>query len=192
MGKEGAMSTPEFKEFAKIARLSRQVIITEKIDGTNACLFVPEDPALPLVPGSRNRWVPVGEDHFGFVKWATEHEGELRTLGPGVHYGEWWGSGVGRRGYGLPQGEKRWSLFNVSRWEGDRPACCQVVPVVARGLFTTDLVEQAIAHLREHGSLAVQGFMRPEGVVIYHAQGNVLFKKTLENDEVPKGSRETP
>lgn len=25
--------------------------------------------------------------------------------------------------------------------------------------------------------------MRPEGIVIFHEQGRVLFKKTLENDE---------
>ncbi len=28
--------------------------------------------------------------------------------------------------------------------------------------------------------------MRPEGVVIYHPQGNVLFKKTLDDDTTGK------
>lgn len=30
----------KFKEFPKIARLSREAIITEKIDGTNASIFI--------------------------------------------------------------------------------------------------------------------------------------------------------
>ena len=33
----------EFKEFPKIARLNREVIVTEKIDGTNAAVIVTED-----------------------------------------------------------------------------------------------------------------------------------------------------
>jgi len=30
----------EFTEFPKIARLSREVIVTEKIDGTNGCIYI--------------------------------------------------------------------------------------------------------------------------------------------------------
>lgn len=33
----------EFQEFPKMARLSRDIIITEKIDGTNAQLLITED-----------------------------------------------------------------------------------------------------------------------------------------------------
>lgn len=177
---------PEFKSFAKIHRLSRQIVITEKIDGTNGIVYVPDNENEPLLAGSRNQWINVG-DHFGFGTWVKENTEELRLLGPGYHYGEWWGSGIGKRGYNIPKGEKRWSLFNVHRWELNHPKCCSVVPVVARGLFTTELVEQAIQHLRINGSLASPGFMKPEGIVIYHTQGNVLFKKTLEKDEMSKG-----
>jgi len=42
-----------------------------------------------------------------------------------------------------------------------------------------------LAHV---GSIAAPGFMQPEGIVIYHTSGNVLFKKTFENDEVGKGN----
>lgn len=31
------------------------------------------------------------------------------------------------------------------------------------------------------------GFKKPEGVVIFHAQANVMFKKTIEGDEAGKG-----
>ena len=33
----------EFQEFPKMARLTREVIVTEKIDGTNAQVFIAED-----------------------------------------------------------------------------------------------------------------------------------------------------
>lgn len=39
------------------------------------------------------------------------------------------------------------------------------------------------------GSVAAPGFMKPEGIVIFHVQGNFGLKKTLEKDEVPKGMR---
>lgn len=39
------------------------------------------------------------------------------------------------------------------------------------------------------GSLAQPGFMKPEGIVIFHTAANQLFKKTLENDESPKGKQ---
>ena len=40
--------------------------------------------------------------------------------------------------------------------------------------------------LRERGSYAAPGFMKPEGVVVFHTAGNVGFKKTIEKDELPK------
>ncbi len=43
-------------------------------------------------------------------------------------------------------------------------------------------MELALDKLDYFGSLAAPGYMKPEGVVIYHVAGNVLFKKTLEED----------
>ena len=82
--------------------------------------------------------------------------------------------------------EKRFSLFNVARWGEARPACCHVVPVLFRGLFSTIAVGAALDVLAAQGSQAVPGFMKPEGVVIFHIAGNVLFKKTIEKDDEPK------
>src|SRR5258708_1600570 len=131
---EGFVSDLEtFHEFPKIARLSRDCIITEKIDGTNAQVVVLEDGR--VLAGSRSRFLTKETDNFGFHLWVTQHEDELRGLGPGRHYGEWWGSGI-QRGYGLRKGEKRFSLFNVSRWGTERPTCCHVVPVLYMGPFT--------------------------------------------------------
>lgn len=175
---------PEFNAFEKIPRLVREVVVTEKIDGTNAQVFIGEDGV--VLAGSRNRWITPEDDNFGFARWVKDNEEELKTgLGIGAHYGEWWGAGIQRR-YGLA--EKRFSLFNVARWiEGARPACCHVVPVLYRGPFDTVAIDSVVASLAQTGSRAAPGFMKPEGVVIFHTAARVLFKRTIEKDAEPKG-----
>lgn len=175
------MSEAEFKEFQKIARLNREVVVTEKLDGTNALVFVGEDGAVRA--GSRSRWITPADDNYGFARWVADHAEELRALGPGYHYGEWWGQGIQRR-YGLD--EKRFSLFNVARWLESRPACCHVVPVLARGIGVDSVAADCLALLRETGSRAAPGFDRPEGIVIWHEAAQQLFKVTLEKDEESK------
>lgn len=196
---------PQFIEFPKMPRFSRDCIITEKIDGTNACIKITEDGQ--FLVGSRTRWITPEQDNHGFARWAYEHKDELLTLGIGLHFGEWWGSGI-QRGYGLQKGEKRFSLFNVQRWclngtepqviasadprvikmQSILPACCGLVPILRQGPFDaiSRMAESAIHELKEGGSHASPGFMRPEGIVIFHVAGNCGFKKTVENDEQPK------
>lgn len=176
---------PEFKEFNKISRLTRECVITEKIDGTNGVIFIGEDGTFKV--GSRSRWININDDNFGFANWAEKNKEELMLLGAGYHYGEWWGSGI-QRGYGLINGEKRFSLFNTSRWNDNlsKPKCCEVVPVLYTGIFDTVTISACLEALKVSGSLASPGFMKPEGVVIYHTQGRLLFKKTIEKDEEPK------
>ncbi len=193
----------EFQEFPKMARLSRECIITEKIDGTNAQILITEDGQ--FFTGSRTRWITPQDDNYGFARWAHEHKDELMTLGVGRHFGEWWGGGI-QRGYGLQKGEKRLSLFNVSRWclhgqtpqripsadprvekyQDVLPACVGLVPVLFRGPFLTNACEDALTTLLYNGSQAAPGFMKPEGIVCFHTAANLGFKKTLEKDEVPK------
>lgn len=106
-------------------------------------------------------------------------------LGPGRHFGEWWGSGIQRR-YGID--EKRFSLFNVGRWNAENrpPACCGTVPLLFQGPFSTEIVDWNVERLRQEGSFAAPGFMRAEGVVVYLPAARELFKVTLERDEQPK------
>lgn len=174
---------PEFVGFPKIARLNREVIVTEKVDGTNALIRVTDD-VNDIFFGSKSRWVTPEADNFGFARWGYEHREELLKLGPGYHYGEWYGSGI-QRGYGLK--EKRFALFNVSRWGSERPACCDVVPELARGLDIRKATEEGLEVLRREGSRIVPGFARPEGVVVFHTASGDLYKVTLEKDESPKG-----
>lgn len=127
----------EFKPFPKVARLSRECIITEKIDGTNASIFIgPADfndsksiatlfnkdgSALGMWAGGRTRWITTADDNAGFANWAVANASELFKLGEGHHFGEWWGSGI-QRGYGFKNGERFFSLFNAGRWvEHDKP-----------------------------------------------------------------------
>lgn len=170
-----------FVEFPKMPRLSREVIVTEKIDGTNAQVYVTDDGR--VFAGSRSRWNTPEEDNFGFAAWVRDHADELAQLGPGSHFGEWWGTGIQRR-YGLDH--KKFSLFNVDRWSESRPVCCDVVPVLYRGLFDTRVIEECLNGLRVGGSVAAPGFMKPEGIVAYHVAGRFGFKKTLDKDELPK------
>ncbi len=173
----------DFTPFPKISRLSREIIVTEKLDGTNAQICITEDHQ--FLTGSRNRWITPEDDNYGFSRWAHANIGELMKLGPGSHFGEWWGNGI-QRGY--DQKQKWFSLFNVSRWEdpATRPACCLVVPTLYQGTFNSDNIRVALDNLQEYGSVAAPGFMRPEGIVVYHTASKTLFKKTLEGDGVPK------
>jgi len=171
-----------FREFPKIPRLRREVVVTEKIDGTNGVIHVTLDGVVRA--GSRTRWITPENDNHGFARWVQEHADELRLLGAGLHYGEWWGAGI-NRGYGLK--EKRFSLFNVARWGLDRPACCHVVPTVAAGEGVDAMASKGLDVLLRAGSLAAPGFPKPEGVVVFHTASKHMYKVTLEKDEAPKG-----
>ena len=176
----------DFIEFDKIARLSRNCVVTEKIDGTNASIVITEDGE--FLTGSRTRWITPTDDNYGFAKWAAANKEELLKLGPGSHYGEWWGLGI-QRNYGLK--EKRFSLFNTARWSDAavRPACCSVVPVLYSGLFSTILICEALGNLAQYGSIAAPGFMKPEGIVIWHEAARMYFTKTIEKDDAPKSKQ---
>jgi hypothetical protein len=63
-----------------------------------------------------------------------------------------------------------------------------VVPILYRGPFSTQQVDQLLAGLEHDGSSAAPGFMKPEGVVVYHVAGNLMFKKTLDKNDGHKGS----
>ena len=175
----------EFSEFPKIARLSRECTITEKIDGTNGVIHI--GAAGEFLIGSRTRWITPEDDNYGFAKWCMAHRDELMWLGPGTHYGEWWGKGVQKR-YSVEP--KRFSLFNTKRWGDDaaRPACCSVVPVLYQGVFSVQAVEDALERLRLGGSVADPSCARPEGIIVWHDAARVYFKKTIEKDAEWKGN----
>lgn len=199
-----------FEAFPKIPRLNRGIVISEKLDGTNAQVHITrgmeggidaDDIGYTLHPiaqvdgwnvyaGSRSRYVFPGKDtdNFGFAAWVQENaESLVAVLGEGRHYGEWWGAGI-QRGYG--RNAKQFSLFNAERWKhalfsniGD----LRIVPVLYSGEFCEDSIHEAVADLALNGSYAAPGYMNPEGVVIYHTASRTQFKVTLDRDGQPKG-----
>lgn len=178
----------EFQAYPKTPRLFREAVITEKIDGTNGAIVITDDG--DVYAQSRSRVVTPGKgtDNHGFAGWVAEREELLRELlGPGRHFGEFWGQSIARN-YGLQ--EKRFSLFNVDRWK-DTPlglvGGLGTVPVLWRGTFHSDYVRYAINTLVEEGSIAAPGFMRPEGVITFHTASRQVYKTLIENDELPKG-----
>ena len=175
----------DFEGFGKIARLVRECVVTEKIDGTNAQIYITED-GEAMRAGSRNRYITPEADNHSFARWVQEHATDLvAVLGPGRHFGEWWGCGI-QRGYN--QIDKHFSLFNVHRWGAvELPDFLRVVPVLYEGVFDTGRIEGVLGDLRRDGSVAAPGFPFPEGIVIYHKAAGTLLKRTIEKDEEPKG-----
>jgi hypothetical protein len=208
---------PEFTAWPKTLRLYRDIIVTEKIDGTNAGIHIeklgdvadtyPDVPGLAnsgavmvghdlyrLTAQSRKRLIYPGkdgvEDNFGFAGWVRENGAALvDALGEGLHFGEWWGHGI-QRGYGLPAGERRFSLFNTDRHKnlfreigGVR---VERVPVLYHGMFSDREIRGALADLAYNGSVAAPGFMNPEGVCVWHSQTRSVFKVTLDNNDAGK------
>lgn len=180
----------EFEAFPKIPRLNRGMVITEKIDGTNAAVIITENGQIGAQ--SRKRLITPDVDNYGFAGWVHDNAEALAdALGPGRHFGEWWGQGIQRR-YGLQ--EKRFSLFNASRWSAtDLAAVPQlgVVPVLHAGNFSHDSIRECVHDLATEGSAAAPGFMDPEGVVVYLSAANQMFKVMCRNDDIPKGLAES-
>ena len=151
-----------FQRFASLTRFSHDWTITEKIDGTNACIII--DPLgsaddapyksqviaeipkaiadefpLYVLAQSRNNLITPDKDNAGFARWVANNAEELvSVLGEGRHFGEWCGASIQRR-YGL--NGKRLALFNTKRWAAlsDHPeggllgGQLTVVPVLAEG-----------------------------------------------------------
>lgn len=192
----------DFVTWGKIPRFNRDWEITEKIDGTNgvlywsdkhdgrfdtSCVLAARDD-MYLYAGSRNRWLRPESDNFGFARWAKDNADDLYSLGPGRHYGEWYGQGI-QRGYGL--NEKRFALFDTGKWRNLMdpriPKGVDVVPVatICTGDILQDMIRMVVSDLKRDGSLLVPGF-KAEGIVIKNIQNGSRYKVLCEGDNVAK------
>lgn len=180
------MTAHEFTAWGKTPRLFRSMVITEKIDGTNAAINVGPDGE--ITAQSRTRIVTPEKDNHGFARWAHENGPALgELLGEGLHFGEWWGQGI-QRNYGLT--EKRFSLFNAHRHKEANARIGGVlvapVPVLFQGVFSTPDIGIELNRLAVLGSFAAPGFPNPEGICVYHAASRQIFKVTLDGDDAGK------
>lgn len=198
----------EFKKLPSLSRLFRQMVVTEKMDGTQStiifqqwdgdpgegrpteALLGPDGTLYEVGAQSKNRLLLPGAqtDNYGFAEWVLGYRYELfDLLGPGRHSGEWWGRGI-QRNYGLEY--RNFSLFNPAklgdhtRWIGG--AVVGSVPTLFEGPFSTEYVEELGCVLQEEGSSAVPGFMKPEGLVVFHVASGQSFKFTLDANDKHK------
>lgn len=203
----------EFTRWPSISRFYRPVVLTEKIDGSNGAIHIEnasqdyiahlgtigvpthEGLALVYMPNendffvigaqSRSRLITPADDNFGFATWVEANAVRLcEHLGPGIHFGEWWGHGI-NRGYGLKKGDRRFSLFNTKRWnhlDGTQVPGLHCVPIIGVADPSEWDAKAAGDILQQFGSLAAPGYRKPEGVVIYHQAGDVLFKYSFNGD----------
>jgi len=181
------MSEVEFRAWPKTPRLFKDVVITEKIDGTNGAIHITEDG--DVVAQSRKRLLSLEADNFGFAKWVYDNKATLaETLGVGTHFGEWWGNGI-NRGYDCKPGERYFSLFNVNKWgyllDSSPLASLSVVPVLWTGTMDTAAVLDVAEKLQINGSHARPGYMRPEGICLYHSASNAIFKYPFDKEGAP-------
>ena len=178
----------EFKEWPKIPRgLGEQMTITEKIDGTNACVIVEDglygdDDKTCYVTGaqSRTRLITPQDDNYGFADWVERHKEDLAIkLGPGYHYGEWAGPGIQKNPHNLER--KTLFLFNSDRWRDgrqQRPEGVECVPVLFEGPASRESIEATMAGLWTN---AKEKGYHPEGVVIWYHKTRRYEKLTFEN-----------
>ena len=194
----------EFKAWPKTARLLRNIVITEKIDGTNAAIQIVDAETYSPLQGtatvildgkqyyvhaqSRKRLIRVGDDNFGFAAWVWDNANQLaQILGPGTHYGEWWGRGI-QRGYNTLN--RHFSLFNTAKWKGLSEVVggetLTHVPVLYEGVFDQAVIEETLIDLQRDGSVASLDYPNPEGICVYHTQSNTVYKVTLDNNDAGK------
>lgn len=172
---------PTFEAWPKTPRYYRDIIVTEKIDGTNGAVCIerfpygefsgtstppeatlvvgkeldmlgsPKDEYL-VVAQSRKRIATPTNDNAGFAAWVWKNAATLvDDLGTGRHFGEWWGQGI-QRNYG--QRQKWFSLFNTSKWDGvyfNTPDL-GVVPILYQGPHSQQAIEDCLTDLANDGS----------------------------------------
>jgi hypothetical protein len=182
----GDINKPEFKKWSKMPRFRNQYyVITEKIDGSNGVIHITQDNQ--IFAGSRQQWITVEKDNFGFAKFVEDNKEELLKLGPGYHYGEWYGQGIQRK-YGLT--ERKFALFNIFKWNKDnKPSCCETVPIInKRSIINTSFYDLQLIcqELKIHGS-RINNFSKPEGICIYNTEAGKYFKMMCDNDDIHKG-----
>jgi hypothetical protein len=212
-------SVIEFTPWPKTPRLFKDsMVITEKIDGTNSAIGVVEgwyeapEPfgrdyvtwaevegkPYTVYAQSRNRLIAPnlvtgkkGSDNYAFAEWVwANHHDLARVLGAGLHFGEWWGAGIGR---GYSRTDRSFSLFNTSRWRHleipearesiKPPKELSVVPVLWVSTLDTQQVKHTLQELRDLGSKAKPGFMDPEGVCVFIPSSQQIYKVTFEGDK---------
>lgn len=171
------MSEVQFKAWEKIPRENPfNVTITEKLDGTNACIIISDNEIIGVQ--SRKRLITPEDDNYGFAQWVSENKDDILGLGEGYHYGEWAGLGIQKNPHDIPG--KKFFLFNTFRWNENnpnRPACCDVVPVLFQGQLSPEVIPDLLTKLSESAGEN----QSPEGVIVYYHAFRKYTKHTIKS-----------
>lgn len=204
--------TIEFQAWPKTPRLFRDIVITEKVDGTNSAIIIEKvDDPLANFDGviahvqiggawydigaqSRNRLILPGKttDNHGFAQFVYENAEKLvELLGEGRHYGEWWGKGIqGRynaqfKGFALFNTEKHDGLYTWFRDTSIGDVLVEAMPVLYQGPYSEQKIREVLSGLNTNGSV-ISPFDPAEGIVVFHTQSRKVYKVTLDNNDKGK------
>jgi hypothetical protein len=177
----------EFKEWPKIPRgQGEDMTITEKIDGTNACIIVENGEVVGcqsrsqlLAHNNIDGILRIYNDNFGFAEYVLRNKEELAKLGDGYHYGEWAGPGIQKNHHNLER--KTLFLFNSDRWRDgrqQRPEGVECVPILYEGPANREAIAETMNGL---WATAKERGYHPEGVVIWYHKTKRYEKVTFEN-----------
>lgn len=193
-----------FIKWPSTPRWHKGLTITEKIDGTNACIRILDG---TVSAQSRKRLISPGDDNFGFAKWVHDNAGALTdVLGYGVHFGEWFGEGIQKNPLGIEG--KRFALFSPWKFNESQKEVIQnsglveFVPVLFEGQADYLTIPHVMQELELYGSkvegakLVSQGYAHDpdtyaaaEGVIVWHRETQQKYKILLENDSIHKGQQ---
>jgi hypothetical protein len=199
-----------FKTWGSTTRENKNKTITEKIDGTNACIVAQDG---KVTAQSRKRIITPDDDNYGFARWVYENAGALLdTLGYGYHYGEWYGEGIQKNPLGIEG--KRFALFHPTKYtEGngfdlERVDGLETVPLLHHGQCDVWTVPNIMQDLETYGSKVkgamtetVQSYVvgmdpevkyqftraaKAEGIIIWNNETRTRTKMLLDNDAFHK------
>lgn len=195
----------DFKSWGSTTRENKNKTITEKLDGTNACVVVYNG---EVRAQSRKRFITPDDDNYGFAKWVYDNAGALMdTLGYGYHYGEWFGEGIQKNPLGIEG--KRFALFHPTKYteaNGYNLAMVdglETVPLLHHGQCDVWTIPNIMQDLELYGSKVVgaktsqePGFFdmnvtytkaaEPEGIIIWNNETRTRTKMLLKDDAFHK------
>lgn len=190
----------QFKGWGSTPRWHKGLTITEKIDGTNACIVIYDG---QVKAQSRKRMITPDSDNFGFAKWVYDNAGVLMdTLGFGYHYGEWFGEGIQKNPLGIEG--KRFALFHATKYTEDngyelnKVDGLETVPLLFHGQANWMTVGDILQGLDTWGTNVIgakswtdedTGFRhsaKAEGIIVWHKETQQKYKILLEDDAFHK------
>lgn len=199
----------QFKPWGSTTRENKNKTITEKLDGTNACIVAQDG---KVTAQSRKRIITPDDDNYGFARWVYDNAGALLdTLGYGYHYGEWYGEGIQKNPLGVEG--KRFALFHPTKYNEkngydlEKVDGLETVPLLHHGPCDVWTIPNIMQDLNIYGSKvkgaktqdmfsSVPGLegtscvyskaAKAEGIIIWNNETRTRTKMLLDNDAFHK------